>query len=102
MRSKPIRAERGVDQKIRRVIPSPACHSGVPPKSCRGTTLFAGEEPLITSSCGRPNKRIAEVETDGIRKKLNDKVFACCVSDGIPSAARPSWEGPVGPRARRL
>jgi len=78
-----ILRQKGVSEEIIRAVLSHANHSGVPRQSLMEKTLFACDElcGFITAvALVRPNKKIAEVEVDSVKKKFKDKPFARQVS----------------------
>ena len=78
-----ILRQKGVSEEIIRAVLSHANHTGVPRQSLMEKTLFACDElcGFITAvALVRPNKKIAEVEVDSVKKKFKDKPFARQVS----------------------
>jgi len=78
-----ILRQKGVSEEIVRAILSHANHTGVPRETLMEKTLFACDElcGFITAvALVRPNKKIAEVEVDSVKKKFKDKAFARQVS----------------------
>jgi putative nucleotidyltransferase with HDIG domain len=74
---------RGVDEDWIQTILSHADYSGVPRTSLRDKTLYAVDELCgFLTACAyvRPDRRIATVEVDSVKKKLKQKSFAAQVS----------------------
>jgi len=74
-----ILRERGYPEEMIRAILSHADYTNVPRQSALEHTLFACDELagfLTACALVRPSKKIAEVETASVKKKLKDKAFA--------------------------
>ena len=74
---------RGVDEDWIQTILSHADYSGVPRTSLRDKTLYAVDELCgFLTACAyvRPDRKIATVEVDSVKKKLKQKSFAAQVS----------------------
>ncbi|MBI3404460.1 MAG: HDIG domain-containing protein [Acidobacteria bacterium] len=74
-----ILREKGYSEELIRAILSHADYSGVARQSALEHTLFACDELagfLTACSLVRPDKSIANVEVNSVRKKLKDKAFA--------------------------
>jgi len=91
MKGEPILSERGISEEIRRAILSHANYSGVSRDSRLEKTLFACDELSgFISACSlvKPSRKVAEVDTRTVRKKMKDKAFARSVSrDDIVNGA---------------
>ena len=80
---KPILEQAGVPGKIVHAIQSHGDHTGIPRVTPMEKTLYAVDElcGFVTAvALVRPTKRVAEVETASVRKKMKDKAFARAVS----------------------
>jgi predicted hydrolase (HD superfamily) len=80
---KPILEQAGVPGKIVHAIQSHGDHTGIPRVTPMEKTLYAVDElcGFVTAvALVRPTKRVAEVETGSVRKKMKDKAFARAVS----------------------
>lgn len=78
-----ILRERGYPEELIHAILSHADYTGVPRVSALDHTLFACDELAgFLTACAliKPSKKIAEVETSSVMKKLKDKAFARGVS----------------------
>jgi len=76
--SKILRAN-GYPEEMIHAILAHASYSGVPRESALDRTLFACDELsgfLTACALIKPSKKIAEVETASVKKKLKDKAFA--------------------------
>jgi putative nucleotidyltransferase with HDIG domain len=74
-----ILRERGYPEEMIHAILGHADYSGVPRVSALDHTLFACDELagfLTACALVKPSKKIAEVETASVKKKLKDKAFA--------------------------
>ena len=74
-----ILRDRGYSEEIIRAILSHADYSGVARQSALEHTLFACDELagfLTACALVRPDKSIANVEVNSVKKKLKDKAFA--------------------------
>ena len=74
---------RGVAEDWIRTILSHADYSGVPRTSLRDKTLFAVDELCgFLTACAyvRPDRKIATVKVESVKKKLKQKSFAAQVS----------------------
>jgi putative nucleotidyltransferase with HDIG domain len=74
-----ILRQRGYPEEIVHAILSHADYTGVPRKSALDHTLFACDELAgFLTACAliKPSKKIADVETSSVKKKLKDKAFA--------------------------
>src|SRR5881227_554396 len=73
---KPILEQAGVPGKIVHAIQSHGDHTGIPRVTPMEKTLYAVDElcGFVTAvALVRPTKRVAEVETGSVRKKMKDK-----------------------------
>src|SRR5437660_8197669 len=80
---KPILEQAGVPGPIVHAIQSHGDHTGIPRVTPMEKTLYAVDElcGFVTAvALVRPTKRVAEVETGSVRKKMKDKAFARAVS----------------------
>ena len=78
-----ILRERGYDEELIQTILSHADHTGVPRTTAMRRALFAVDElcGLVTAATlVRPSKKIDDLETSSVKKKLKDKAFARNVS----------------------
>jgi putative nucleotidyltransferase with HDIG domain len=78
-----ILRERGYPEEMIHAILAHADYSGVPREAALDHTLFACDELAgFLTACAliKPSKKIAEVETASVTKKLKDKAFARGVS----------------------
>lgn len=86
-----ILRSKGVAEDWIQTILSHADYSGVPRTSLRDKTLFAVDELCgFLTACAyvRPDRKIATVEVDSVKKKLKQKSFAAQVSrDDITKGA---------------
>ncbi len=85
LKGEPILAERGVSDEIRRAILSHGNDTGVPRQSLLEKTLFACDEisGLLTAvALVKPNRSLAEVDVQSVKKKMKDKAFARSVNRG--------------------
>jgi putative nucleotidyltransferase with HDIG domain len=74
---------RGIDEELIQTILSHADHTGVPRTTDMRKALFAVDElcGFVTAvTLVRPSKKIEEVETPSVKKKLKDRAFARNVS----------------------
>jgi len=74
-----ILREKGYPEEIIRAILSHADHTGVARESLMEKAIFACDELcgfVVAVALVRPNKSLAEVEVDSVKKKFKDKAFA--------------------------
>lgn len=74
-----ILKQRGCPEEVMYAILSHGDHTGVPRKSLMDKALFACDELagfIVAVALVRPNKKIAEVEVESVKKKFKDKAFA--------------------------
>lgn len=82
-KGEPILAKRGVSEKIRRAILAHAPHTGVTPETLLEKTIFAVDELsgfIVACALITPEKKLAGVTVDGVKKKLRSKSFAAKVN----------------------
>lgn len=82
-RGSEILAERGVAEEIRTAILGHGNHTGVPRTSDMAKTLFAVDELcgfLVACARVRPDRSLADLPVESVKKKLKDKAFARGVS----------------------
>ena len=78
-----ILREKGYPEEIIKAILSHADYTGIPRESVMEKALFACDELtgfIVACALVRPNKTLAEVEVNSVRKKMKDKAFARQVS----------------------
>ena len=78
-----ILREKGLDEALVRAVMSHADYTGVPRDTRLARALFAVDEltGFITAvALVRPDKKIASVEPDSVKKKFKQKAFAAQVS----------------------
>ncbi|MDR5693767.1 MAG: HDIG domain-containing protein [Armatimonadota bacterium] len=72
----------GFPEELCRAILSHADYSGVPRESLLERALFACDELtgfIVAVALVKPNKTLAEVDVDSVKRKLKDKAFARAV-----------------------
>lgn len=86
-----ILAERGYDDDVRTAIMGHALYTNTPRESRMAKALFAVDELsglVMASVLVRPDKKIAELESKSVVKKMKDKAFARgCNRDDIRNGA---------------
>lgn len=78
-----ILESRGVPPEIRRAIMTHAEHTGVKPESMMEKCIYAVDEltgMIVACALVQPDKKLASVNVNGIKKKLNQKAFAAKVN----------------------
>jgi putative nucleotidyltransferase with HDIG domain len=78
-----ILAERGYPQEVIRAIQGHATYLNVPRDTLMARALFAVDELsgfIVACALMTPNRRLAELTVEGVRKKLKSKGFAAAVS----------------------
>lgn len=78
-----ILKERGFPEEIARAVLSHSDHTSTPRQTPMEKTLYAVDELsgfVIAVALVRPNKSLAEVDAQAVRKKLKDKAFARAVN----------------------
>jgi putative nucleotidyltransferase with HDIG domain len=78
-----ILRERGVPEEWVSAILSHADYSGVPRENLMSKTLFAVDELtgfIVAVALVRPSKKIADVSSKSVKKKMKDKAFAAAVN----------------------
>lgn len=74
-----ILRERGVSEELCQAILGHATYTGVPRRSLMAKALFACDELtglIVATALVRPNKKLAEVDVEAVKKKWKDKSFA--------------------------
>jgi len=75
--------ERGFDERLRTAIMGHAPYTGVARETMMAKALFACDELcgfLVACALVQPSKKIADVKTSSVKKKLKDKAFARSVN----------------------
>lgn len=78
-----ILEERGWPEDVRRAIMSHADYTGLKRESPMEKALFACDELagfITATALVKPNKSLAEVDANSVRKRMKDKAFARAVS----------------------
>jgi predicted hydrolase (HD superfamily) len=79
----PILESRGVSPAIRKAIMAHATHTGVKPETMMEKCMFAVDELtgfIVACALVNPEKKLANVTIDGIKKKLKQQAFAAKVN----------------------
>lgn len=82
-KGQPILASAGVPDAIRQAIMAHAPHTGTVPQSMMEKCIFAVDEIsgfIVACALVQPDKKLANVTVDGIKKKLKQKAFASKVN----------------------
>lgn len=82
-KGQPILAAAEVPEPIRQAIMTHAPHTGVKPESMMAKCIFAVDEIsgfIVACALVQPEKKLANVTVDGIKKKLKQKSFAAKVN----------------------
>ncbi len=83
MKGQPILEQVGVPENIRHAIMSHAPHTGVPAQTMMEKCIFAVDEIsgfIVACALVQPEKKLANVTVEGIKKKLKQKAFAAKVN----------------------
>ena len=78
-----ILASRGVPERIRHAIMAHAPHTGVKPATMMEKCIFAVDELsgfIVACALVQPDRRLASVTVDGIKKKLKFRSFAAKIN----------------------
>lgn len=78
-----ILESRGVPANIRRAIMTHASHTGIKPETMMEKCIFAVDEltgMIVACALVQPDKKLAGVTVDSIKKKLKSKGFAAKVN----------------------